>query len=827
MSSPSSTLEALAVRRLSEAVSGRLVLDQLLETIMRVVMETSGAHRGCFISLRAERAFLAAEAVASPQLDVKIPAIAELSPERVPISVVNYVRRRRERVILADAASANPFSADSYFARRRPRSAAGLPIVRQAELIGMLYLENDTTAQAFTPERVAMLELLTTYAAIALENSELYADLHRKQQALGHSQEFLQAVIDSSDAIIDVKDLSGHFVLVNRRFEELFHVDRKSLAGKTDFDVFPRDRAEAFRAFDQRVIQAGRALKAEEIAPLDDGPHTYITVKCPLRDEAGRPYAICGISTDITEWKRAQDDRETLLQQLEQERARLGAILNLMPIPMLLIEPDTARVLFSNKAAESMGIAHLLRTSAGAAPPRCTDAQGRAISAQNMPDKRAARREKLVDFEMAWDSPTGRRCLLINSETLEEARAQPGAIVLTFQEVSRLKQVEEQLRQSQKMEVVGQLAGGIAHDFNNLLTAIIGYSELALSETDPSLPISASLREIRDCGQRAASLTQQLLAFGRKQILQPKVLELNRVVTGMEKMVRRLIGEDLQLEIVTDPYLPRIKADPGQIEQAVLNLVLNARDAMPRGGQLYIGTQDVLLTSALPAEPATVPPGHYVRLRVRDTGSGIEPHIRAHIFEPFFTTKGVGKGTGLGLSTVYGVVTQSNGFVTVSSEPGRGAVFDLYLPAFDETQKTPDSNPPRASPGGGSETILLVEDDAQVRTLTRQMLERNGYTVAEASNGVEALALCKKQSQRIDLILTDVVMPEMGGRELAEKALQVRPGTRLIYMSGYTNDAIVRHGLDQGRALLEKPFTAAKLLSHVREALDGAPSPKT
>lgn len=389
--------------------------------------------------------------------------------------------------------------------------------------------------------------------------------------------------------------------------------------------------------------------------------------------------------------------------------------------------------------------------------------------------------------------------------------------------IQREREKAEQLRQSQKMEAVGQLAGGVAHDFNNLLTVITGYSEIGIRRMSPSDPMRKNMEEIKKAGDRAASLTRQLLAFSRKQMFQAKVIDLNLVVADMDKLLRRLIGEDIDLVSSLAPSLRKIKADSGQIEQVLMNLVVNARDAMPRGGKLTIETSNVVLDQTLKSHPSTKP-GRYLMLAVSDTGVGMDAETRKRIFEPFFTTKEVGKGTGLGLATVYGIVSQSGGNILVDSEPGRGTTFKVYLPVADElVADQVDKQMPEIPRGQG--TILLVEDEELVRDLAAELLETTGYDVLTAANGVEALRVCTNHAGRIDLLITDVVMPQMGGRELAERLVEIRPHTRVLYMSGYTDDAIVRHGvLDDQMSFIQKPFSLDLFALKVSDMLQ-QPSP--
>jgi PAS domain S-box-containing protein len=382
-----------------------------------------------------------------------------------------------------------------------------------------------------------------------------------------------------------------------------------------------------------------------------------------------------------------------------------------------------------------------------------------------------------------------------------------------------LSESEEQLRQSQKLEAIGQLAGGVAHDFNNLLTVIGGYSSILLGKLPQDSPYRSNIEEIKKAGDRAGALTRQLLAFSRKQILQPKVLDLNVVVADLEKMVRRLIGEDIDLLAITSPVLGKVKADPGQIEQVLLNLIVNARDAMPKGGKLTIETRNIVLSPDYAQRHATQP-GPYVMLAVSDTGCGIDAAIQPRVFEPFFTTKRSGKGTGLGLATVYGIVKQSGGNIWVYSEVGLGSTFKVYLPRVDEITEGEGEVISQSIPQG-TEMVLLVEDEEQVRAILQHILEDQGYHVLAASNGEEALSISHDLERDIKLMITDVVMPQMSGRELAERVLAVRPHLPVLFMSGYTDDAIVRHGLlDEKLNFIQKPFDSATVSRKVREVLD-------
>ena len=391
-----------------------------------------------------------------------------------------------------------------------------------------------------------------------------------------------------------------------------------------------------------------------------------------------------------------------------------------------------------------------------------------------------------------------------------------------IRDLTERKNWEAKLQQAQKLEAIGSLAAGVAHDFNNLLSVILSYSELLALGLKEADPMRADLREIQTAGLLGVTLTRRLLAFGRQQVLQPRVVDLCAIIVGLETMLRRLVGEDVEMATDLAPECGKVLVDPGQIEQVVMNLVVNARDAMPDGGKLSIGASEVLLDEDFAAEHLDVTAGPHVLLSVSDSGIGMDDATCARMFEPFFTTKEPGKGTGLGLATVFGIVKQSGGIIDVFSKPRQGTRIKIYLPMVDRSALVRSSAPP--PPGDalhGSETILLVEDDEQVRVLARTILGRYGYNVLDAQSGGDALLLCEQYSSPIHLLLTDVVMRRMSGRELAERLLKVRPEMRVLYMSGYTDDAVVRHGIFYSKvAFLQKPITPEPLVRKVREALD-------
>jgi two-component system, cell cycle sensor histidine kinase and response regulator CckA len=395
-----------------------------------------------------------------------------------------------------------------------------------------------------------------------------------------------------------------------------------------------------------------------------------------------------------------------------------------------------------------------------------------------------------------------------------------GAIVINARDITDRRRLENQLRQSQKMDAVGRLAGGVAHDFNNLLTAILGYCNLILDDIPADNPLRADLEEIRSAGDRAAALTRQLLAFSRRQMLQPQAVDVNQLITQVEKMLQRLIGEDVELVTALAPDLESVRVDPASLEQVLVNLAVNSRDAMPLGGRLTIETAHVDLDNAYEATHASIEPGRYVMLAVSDTGHGMDAATCARVFEPFFTTKEQGKGVGLGLATVYGIVKQNGGYIWVYSEPERGTTFKVYLPPIHAGAEHYDAEPQDDGAKRGGETVLLVEDEDAVRVLAREVLRRQGYVVLEARHGLDALRVAERHADPIQLMITDVVMPHMSGRDLAERLVVARPHMKVLFISGYTDHAVMHRELMPGSEFLQKPFTPVAFVRKVRGVLD-------
>jgi two-component system, cell cycle sensor histidine kinase and response regulator CckA len=491
-------------------------------------------------------------------------------------------------------------------------------------------------------------------------------------------------------------------------------------------------------------------------------------------------------------------------KQLVQDKERKFQLLfEQHPQPMWVVDPAKRTILEANSAAEVL-YGHTRERFRGMSLDTVL-VREESGQPSGSPRRHRTSSGRIIDVEMA-------------QRHIDFGGCPAELVVLT--DVTGRRQLEEQLRQAQKMETVGMLAGGVAHDFNNLLTIISGYSQLILNNLPPQDPSYYAAEQILKAGERAATLTQQLLTFSRPRVLQPKVLDLNKLVSGLSTMLRRLIGEDVDLQLALRPDLGMVSADPGQIEQVLMNLVVNARDAMPKGGTLTIETANVELDEGYSGRHLAVKPGPYAQLAVSDNGGGMDEATQARLFEPFFTTKGAGRGTGLGLSTVFGIVKQSGGNLDVYSVPGRGTSVKVYLPRID-LPVTVEAESLHRPVSSGSETVLLVEDDEMVRRLVRETLVRSGYKVMDTSDPVEARRLSEKYRGRIDVLITDVVMPKVSGRELAQELQKRRGGMKVLYMSGYTDNAIVNTGiLHKEVAFLEKPFSPAALTEKVRDVLD-------
>jgi two-component system cell cycle sensor histidine kinase/response regulator CckA len=653
-------------------------------------------------------------------------------------------------------------------------------------------------------------DLLRLVPAIerGLQMAESRRARRQAEDALRESEDRYRDLVEHSHDLICTHDLEGKILSVNQASMKLLGYDRETLLSKNIRDILFSGLRDEFDNYIAELLADGVSQGLMSVQTRT-GERRILEYTNTLRTEGVTSPVVRGIAHDITEQKRA----DAALRDSE-ERYRLMFENN--PHVMWVYDLETLRFLAVNDTAvRHYGYSReefLAMTVKDIRPTEDIPALMDNISQVSEGlDQAGLWRHRRKDGTIIG--------VEITSHFLNFAGRR--AEVVLVNDVTEHRQLEEQLRQSQKMEAVGRLAGGIAHDFNNLLTVINGYGDLLLWRLPPEDSSRHYLEEIKKAGARAASLTRQLLAFSRRQVLQPEVLDLNAVVSDLERMLHRLIGEDIELRTNLDPVLWRIKADPGQIEQVIMNLIINARDAMPQGGKLTIETRNQFLDEEYARQHVLVRPGHYVMLAVSDTGIGIDEKTQAHIFEPFFTTKEAGKGTGLGLSTAYGIVNQSDGHISVSSEVRQGATFRIYLPMVGEPARKTEQVIERAAMFLGAETILLVEDEEVVRNLARQALEMYGYHVLQAGSGKAAISICERHAEPIQLLITDVVMPGMSGRELAEYLSPLRREMKVLYMSGYTDDAIVHQGvLGKETNFIQKPFSLDDLARKVREVLD-------
>ena len=646
--------------------------------------------------------------------------------------------------------------------------------------------------------------LLLGFASLTGAFSWIVARRYEIEGDLRRSQERLQAVLSSLPVVLWAMNRDGDITLAEGSGLEVLDIQPRQLVGQSLFERY-RDVPEA-------IANARRVLAGETFTGVVTLGNVVVETRySPLRDHQGVVTGAIGVSLDVTERQAAQET-------LRASEQRLQTIIDAEPACVKLVSRDGI-VLDVNRAGLEMLGAKAL-----------SDVKGRPV-------KDIVHRDDVDRFFEVHDAAVagrpGRAEFRITGFDASEHWVDshlvpfdvPGtlrterAVLSVTSDVTERKQLEAQLQQAQKLEAIGLLAGGIAHDFNNLLTAIGGYTEIVVASFDESDRRREDLLEVSKAAQRAAALTRQLLAVSRRQVLQPTVLDVNAMVTSIQKLLHRTVPENIDIQLDLTSAANMVRADRGQLEQVVLNLGINAGDAMPRGGRLTIAAQSVDVDRVIAARRPPMPPGRYVRLVVSDTGTGMAPETQAHIFEPFFTTKAGGTGTGLGLATVYGIVKQSNGFIWVDSAVGRGTTFEIYLPAVDESV---EAEPPAARTSqftGGSQTILLAEDDGAVRRFARQILTTHGYTVLDARDGDEALAVARGHSGTIDLLVTDVVMPGLSGRDLAARLSVERPEVRVLYTSGYSEQMIIRSGLNKGLTLLPKPFLPGDLLQKVGETL--------
>ncbi len=640
--------------------------------------------------------------------------------------------------------------------------------------------------------------------------------IHGIRRNLVQREELFRLISENAADLIAVVDVHGNRIYNSLSYERVLGYSAEELRNSSSFEqVHPEDR-ERVKAGAEEARRTGVGLPMEYRFRHKDGTWRVLeSTASVIRNSRGEPEKLVIVNRDVTERKRAAE-------ALQRSETGFRSVVGDAPYGIFKANL-TGKLLMVNPALEKMlgykSQDELLEVNLASGIYR-HPAEHQKINELFLRD------QHFKDVEVEWKRKDSAFITVRCSGG--PIKDEIGTDMEVFAEdVTERRVLERQLRMAQKMEAVGRLSGGIAHDFNNLLGVIIGYIQVMKRNLVPGQPSYEYAEEIEKAGQRAVSLTRQLLAFSRQQVLEPVILNLNTRVSDMEKMLPRLIGEDIQLNLILDPVIGQVKADPGQIEQVVMNLVVNARDAMPDGGNLTILTANAELDAAFAREHPGSVEGQYVMLAVTDTGTGMDPETQTQIFEPFFTTKGRDKGTGLGLATVYGVVKQSNGYITVNSEIGKGASFKIYLPRIDQPVATKSESIQVPLTMRGSETILLVEDAAPLRLLAQLFLKENGYQVLTAADGADAQQIAAQNRGPIHLLLTDVVMPGINGRVLAERLASRHPAMKVLYMSGYTDSFIAGHGvLEEGIHLLHKPFSEEVLMRKIRELLDAGKETK-
>ncbi len=794
-----------AVYRISHTAHTAENLQELLRAIHEVVGELMPA-KNFYVSLYNEKD----DRLEFPYFVDEYDTAPDIPPRKLRKGLTEYVLRTGHPLLATPEVYERLVAAGEVELIGAPSiDWLGVPLKVKDRTIGVVVTQTYSQGVRYGPSELDILTFVSSQMAMAIERK-------RVEDAWREQSELLQRIVDNIPVMLVFLDERGRIQWGNREWTRTLGYDIAEARQRDIFVELYPDPVERQRLRDSIGAPVGQwtdfRTRTRRGAVLDT-----IWANAPL---TGGGWLAIGM--DVSDRRRTEERYRAFIAQSSEGVSRLEID---PPVPTTLSEEE-----------------QIDRLYAGARIAECNDAMARMYGYREARDLIGTR---LADLHNVTD-PTNReqirafiraRYRVSDSETREHDRdgrprvflnnvvgfVEDGHLVRvwgTQRDVTEQRQLEEQFRQSQKMEAVGQLAGGIAHDFNNLLTAILGNTQLLLRDLPPGDAKRGDVEEIRKASERAASLTRQLLAYSRRQMLQPEVLNLNGVVAEMDKMLRRLIGEHIALVTVLAPDLGHVRADPNQLEQVIVNLAVNARDAMAQGGTLTIETANVDLDETYAQTHLGSVPGPYTMLAVTDTGVGMDAGVRAHLFEPFFTTKEVGRGTGLGLATVYGIVKQSDGYISVYSEVGRGSSFKIYLPRIATPSDAP-VGPQRGRPARGNETVLVVEDEPAVLTLSRRALETQGYVVLAASDATAALRIVERHGGTIHLLVTDVVMPGLSGRELADKLGAQRPGIRVLYMSGYPGDAVVEHGsLPAGSAFLQKPFSPDSLARKVRDVLD-------
>jgi len=859
--------ETKALTGISRLLSERLDPDVVGERIADSLRSLLGGRSAVVYRLDTDSSQLLAMAVSQ---EVSAPTAGWRPVRDLAAGAVGLALREGRTIaspdVLADPRVEIPPDLRAHVESRVDRALLAVPLLTQNRLIGVLAMR-DATGTVFDARAVQLAEALADQAALTLEHARLFAEEERRRReaevladltrtigaapelatVLQRVTEAAQELCRSDGAVIGLRILGSDAVLLrywtSAWYGELVGTrvePGQGLGGLVLAERGPRRTSDYLRDgrltshYAERIRRLG--IRAQMAVPIliDDRVEGLLYVdnrsarsftdheeSVLVRLAAHAAIAIRNAQVFAAE-QLARGTAERLVRALRESQERFQFVARATN------DAVWDRDLLSQALWWNEGIQTLFGYTPEQIGPDVSwwyehthpEDRDRVVTAIDAAIDRGA---ESWSAEYRYQRADGSYALVFDrGYVLRDGDGRATRMIGAMMDVTQRKQLEDELRQAQKMEAVGRLAGGVAHDFNNLLTVITGRSVLLLGRLKADDPMRRSVEQIQKTADRAAALTRQLLAFSRKQVLQRKNLDLNGTVEEISAMLRRLIGEDVDLLLTLGPDAGRVNADPGQLEQVLMNLAVNARDAMPAGGTLGVETGRVRLEAA-PDRPDALPPGLYAVLRVMDTGTGMDAATQARIFEPFFTTKEPGKGTGLGLSMVHGVVRQHGGEIRVRSVVGGGTTFEIYLPQIEASPEAAGTSEAAVRPATGSETILLAEDEGDVRALAREVLERQGYTVLEAGDGAQALQVYEKERERIDLILTDVVMPRMSGRELVDRVRATKPAMPVLYMSGYTEDAILRHGVrDASMLLLGKPFTPGDLVLKIREVLDRA-----
>lgn len=848
------SLDLNTMMKASYAISSEIEISKLNKTLIRIILENAGAQRGLMMLENEGEMYIQAECIAENSRVVMFETLPIRSYGKAPLSVINYVRRTKESVVLNDSSGEGRFKDDPYIREHQARSILCVPLVKQQELKGIIYLENNLVIGAFPPERQETVKLLSTQAAISIENALLFERSTENERELEHNYEEMQAQYEEMERMNEelvrtynnldqanknlaresglleifrqfaetsgqgfgMCDLDGSITYANTALCHMMGAkNADDLLGRKVWHYIPLSLVKEKRDLILRALE-GRGEWTDELPirnPETNAEIPSIQNVFILRDKNNKPVCYGAIVTDLTDMKKA----EATLRESE-ERYRL--LVETMKEGLCMLDVNGCVTYINNSLSLLLGY-------------DINDVVGRPVF-EFMDDenkKSLMRRFDLIQqgdnnpYELNLLRKDGMRIsTIVSPQAIYNAE---GAYIASFgvvTDITEKKKAEEahevmqrQLLQSQKMEAIGNLAGGVAHDFNNLLTAILGYADLLMNQIDSRDERYDLVSEIIKAADRSAVLTRQLLAFSRKQIIEAAVVDLNKIVTDMEKLLRRLIGEDIQFVIELDHTIRNIYADRSHIEQVLMNLVVNARDAMPSGGNLTIKTSDIVITDATAVAEKYLSRGRYVCLVVEDSGIGMDEELMQNIFEPFFTTKDTGKGTGLGLSVVYGIIKQHGGYINVSSRPKEGSSFRIYLPEVESDQAVmPDEAFRKKYRRGNGERILLVEDQLEVRKFTSMALRQYGYIVFEAESIRDALDVFHKEEGHIDILFCDVVLPDGNGLEVVKNLMEQKKQLKIIMTSGYMEQRSQFNEIkDKGYTFLQKPYSLDTLLHAV------------